>query len=572
MANANSGKTGTGSMYRIIPCLHGVCASPSEEATMKVRKTQSTKDVPETVLLPGGIEHDVYLPNESIAFPREIYLSDEDLRNLDCSSPDNFSFTHYGPPPPKQDKPTNQDFALSGHFRDDTLQPSRFSILADGISNGFGFSQRGAQLSCFAAYECLKELHQEFSGSVRTLNEGDVERFRNDLAKKINDYLHLDRDHLLTVFEAEHSEPANIASKVWHKNFKDRPEKWYGNTLLVSFLSPFGGFVVYAGDGGIVLIKGDDVAKEVMRSDPSSAISRFVSMGVSGAKFLGALVGYDEADGFVEIISVTDGLDRTYQLNDLDLMSVFSKGASLNTLRDQICNLDDRVIGEVDFDNYSIARIFLPLSEKPHTRMTGNGEAIVPVALNQNDDFQRNEPPRHEKPSVASVEKKKADRSMKLPLTPVLLGIAIGLGLSNALVLGLASMNGSETAPESTFRPEMAAADAAARMAATSARELSALQSAILRLTEAASVALQQAEAAQAELTTAETDATSASERITALTEVASAAQEQAEAAQAELATAEAAFWTERDEAERTARIAAEIAATAITQMASPRP
>ncbi|MCA9091534.1 MAG: hypothetical protein KDA90_23215, partial [Planctomycetaceae bacterium] len=92
---------------------------------------------------------------------------------------------------------------------------------------------------------------------------------------------------------------------------------------------------------------------------------------------------------------------------------------------------------------------------------------------------------------------------MKLPLTPVLLGVAIGLGLSNALVLGLASMNNSETAPESAYRPEMAAADAAARMAATSARELSVLQSTVLRLTEAANAAREQAEAAQQALTAA---------------------------------------------------------------------
>ncbi|MCA9091533.1 MAG: protein phosphatase 2C domain-containing protein [Planctomycetaceae bacterium] len=405
MSNKTSDKIGTSRMHRIIPCFHGVCASPSEEATMKVRVSGSTKGVPGVILLPGGIDHDIYLPNESITFPKEICLHEHDLRNLDCSSPDNFSFTHYGPH--KQDKPTNQDFALSGHFGDDTRHMARFAILADGISNGFSFSQRGAHLSCFAAYQCLKNLYQRLSTSNQTLNERDIERFRSDLAEKINEYFSLDREHLLSVFEAEHSAPANIASQVWHKSFKDKPEKWYGNTLLVSFLSPFGGFVVYAGDGGIVLLKGGGIIKEVMRSDPTSTISRFVSMGVTGAKFLGALVGYEETDDFVEIISATDGLDRTYQLNDLDLTSIFSSDASLSVLIDQIGNIDQRVPGEVDFDNYSIGRIFLPLASRPNDRMTGNGEAVVPVALKTPDEGADHEHQRGYEPTVASVEKKR---------------------------------------------------------------------------------------------------------------------------------------------------------------------
>ena len=356
-------------MYRLIPCFHGLCASPSAQVTNKVRKAKSTKGVEGVKLLPGGIEDDTFLHDESIPFSRKIELSAEDIRNLDCSSSSNFSFTYYGPA--KQDKPTNQDFALSGHFTDLRREISRFSILADGISNGFGFSQRGAQLSCLAAYECLKDLHEESSNFQRKLSEQDVEAFRNTLANKINEYFQDDREHLLRLYDDGHTEPPNISSKVWQNNFKNKPERWYGNTLLVSYLSPSGGFVVYAGDGGIILIKGQNppIEKKIMRSDESSAISRFVSTGISGAKFLGGLIEYEANYGFIEIISVTDGLDRTYQLNDLDLSAVFSKGASPRAVIDQIRKLEKRVSGEVDFDNYSIGRVFLSLSPQPHTRM-----------------------------------------------------------------------------------------------------------------------------------------------------------------------------------------------------------
>jgi hypothetical protein len=571
MANASKTVTKSGSLYRIIPCFHGVCASPSEEVTMALRRTLSTKGAPGAVVLPGGIEYDIYIPNESIAFPKEILLSVDDLRNLSCSNPNNFSFTHYGPPPPMQDKPTNQDFALSGCFEDDKLQPYRFSVVADGISNGYSFPQRGAQLSCFAAYECLKELYRDLSKSGRTLSEGDVDHFRQNLATKINEYLQLDRIHLLNVFEIEHSGPMSISSKVWRDNFRDKPEKWYGNTLLVSFLSPFGGFVVYAGDGGIILIKGGGVVKEVIRSDSSSVIKQFVTNGVSSGSFYGAFVECAEADGFVEFVTVTDGLDRTYQLNNVDLSSFFSKDARLEHLIDQIRNLDSR-FGQVDVDNFSIARIFLQLSTEPHTRLTGSGGAIVPVSLNRNEEVQRVGTTASEDSSVESGGKKKAVRALKLPLTTIFLGISICLGLINALVLGLAPLNNSGATSASMFRPEMAATDAAARAAAMSALELVMLQDAILILTEVANVAMSRAEAARVELATAEGDVASTEERVTELTEVANVAMSRAEAARVELATADNAFLMARNAAERMATLAAETAATAINQMVNQRP
>ena len=366
-------------MYRLIPCRHGVCASPSTAVTRALRENKSTTGIEGIILLPGGIERDVLVQDESIIFPGRISLDEDDIKNLDCLNPDNFSFTHYGPD--SQDKTTNQDFALSGHFTGRSDRIARFSILADGISNGFAFPQRGAQLSCFAAYHCLKALYGQFAGADTSLNEKNIKLFRDSLASRINRFFELDREHLLHLFEVDHREPPGIDSKVWQKYFKEKPEKWYGNTLLISFLSSFGGFVIYAGDGGIILLKGEKSPKEIIRSSESLAVDRFAMMGVKPAAFLGALIGCDPGDGFVEIISVTDGIDRTWQTNNMDLARAFSAKASLAGLMDKIAHLQDRIPGgDIDVDNYSIGRVFLPFSAAPHSRMT-SGAKSVPAKL-----------------------------------------------------------------------------------------------------------------------------------------------------------------------------------------------
>ena len=362
-------------MYRLIPCLHGVCASPSTAVTRALRENKSRTGIEGVILLPGGIERDVLVQDESIIFPSRISLDEDDIKNLDCLNPDNFSFTHYGPD--SQDKTTNQDFALSGHFTGRSDGIARFSILADGISNGFAFPQRGAQLSCFAAYHCLKALYGQFAGKDKSLNEKNIDKFRDDLTEKINQFFKLDREHLLYLFEEDDREPPHIGPKAWQKYFKEKPEKWYGNTLLISFLSSFGGFLIYAGDGGIIVLKGQKPPKEIIRSSESPAVERFAAMGVTPAAFLGALIGYDPGDGFVEVISVTDGIDRTWQTNEMDLAREFSAKASLAGLMDKIAHLQDRISGDVDVDNYSIGRVFLPLSAAPHSRMTGGAKPVL---------------------------------------------------------------------------------------------------------------------------------------------------------------------------------------------------
>ena len=365
-------------MYRLIPCRHGVCASPSTAVTRKLRENKSTTGIEGIILLPGGIKRDVLVQDESIIFPSRISLDEDDIKNLDCLNPDNFSFTHYGPD--SQDKTTNQDFALSGHFTGRSDGIARFSILADGISNGFAFPQRGAQLSCFAAYHCLKALYGEFAGKDTSLNEKNIDRFRDDLTEKINQFFKFDREHLLYLFEEDDREPPHIGPRAWQKYFKEKPENWYGNTLLISFLSSFGGFLIYAGDGGIIVLKGQKPPKEIIRSSESPAVERFAAMGVTPAAFLGALIGHDPGDGFVEIISVTDGIDRTWQKNEMDLARAFSAKASLAGLMYKIAHLQDQISGDIDVDNYSIGRVFLPFSAAPHSRMT-SGAKSVPAKL-----------------------------------------------------------------------------------------------------------------------------------------------------------------------------------------------
>ena len=516
-------------MYRLIPCLNGICASPSSSATRRIRDTNSTSGVEEVVLLPGGMEYDLLIKDEAIAYPHSASLSEDDIHNLDCSNANNFAFTHYGPS--SQDKPNNQDCALSGHFMDIDGKASRFSILADGISNGFGFPQRGAQLSCIAAYLCLKELHEEFNEINRPLNEEDVAAFRESLAKKIRLLLEDDRNHLLSYFEEYHQEPSKISSKIWRKQIKDNPEKWYGNTLLVTFLSPFGGFMVFAGDGGIVLVKGPSAPKDVFRSDASSAISRFVTLGVSRATFLGALISYEDNDDFVEVIMATDGVDRTYQLNDMDLSAPFSAEASLDDLVDQIANLKERVSGAVDEDNYSIGRVFLQLSNQKHSRLIGDSasanarpakfvdleeepEAGVTAQTSTNDERRATE-----------THKKKGRQHEYTPSTRSFWDRYWSwfkqLELSKTTSNILTKANQTEQEATAAQQQAQAAADKATELAT------------------AAETAQTQAAQAQADATAAQQEAQAVADKATELAAAAETAQTQAAQAQADVTAAQ---------------------------------
>ena len=396
-------------MYRLIPCRHGICASPSKAVTRTLRGNKSTKDIEGIVLLPGGIERDILVQDESIIFSPRISLDKDDIKNLDCSNSDNFSFTHYGPD--SQDKPTNQDFALSGHFTGRPDVVARFSILADGISNGFAFSQRGAQLSCFAAYYCLKTFYEKFAGEDRCLNEKNIEEFRSNLTSRINQFFEWDRDHLLHLFEADHREPSHIDPGIWRRYFEKEPGKWYGNTILISFLSSFGGFVVYAGDGRVILLKGEKSPKEIIRSSESSALDRFATMGVTPTAFRGALIVCDRGSGFVEIISVTDGIDRTWRTNKMDLAKEFSAEANLEDLMHKITNLQHQNLGDIDVDNYSIGRVFLLLSGEPHSRMIGSAEPAqvvetLPGSTPDDLAFTGSKPP-IEEPQIDPIVSKK---------------------------------------------------------------------------------------------------------------------------------------------------------------------
>ena len=444
-------------MYRLIPCRHGVCASPSPGVTRTFRENKSTTGIEGVILLPGGIERDVLAQDESIIFPGPISLDEDDIKNLDCLNPDNFSFTHYGPD--SQDKTTNQDFALSGYFTGRSDRIARFSILADGISNGFAFPQRGAQLSCFAAYHCLKALYEQFAGADTSLNEKNIKLFRDSLASRINRFFELDRAHLLHLFEADHREPPGIDSKVWQKYFKEKPEKWYGNTLLISFLSSFGGFVVYAGDGGIILLKGERSPKEIIRSSESLAVDRFAMMGVKPAAFLAALIGYDRGDGFVEIISVTDGIDRTWQTNEMDLAGAFSAEASLAHLMDQIAHLQDRIPGSIDVDNYSIGRVFLPLSAMPHGRMSGSAKHTQAVEISPG--FTPKDADVTGPQSPVETPRTDTPPALKKKIRPAqfLLGLTLGLVLGHGLTSGLAKMQRPDALPEVTSTENTAEAE-----------------------------------------------------------------------------------------------------------------
>ena len=370
-------------LYRVVPCTNGVCAFLTKTDLDSLTDAGIATTTEHTVLLPGGMDNDTLAPIESYLYSSSISLTDDDLNFL-SSSEESFSFTCYGPE--SLDKAVNEDFALSGQFLDDKNRIcARFSIIADGISNGFAVPQRGAQISCFATYQCLKRnWHDLWAYRSDSLGNEDVQDFRDQLTDNIRRLLNDDYRHLVD----QMVEPPHISEKVWRERFLHHPERWYGNTLIISFLSVCGGFVLFIGDGAVVLIKGDvKKAQDVIRSDDDSQISAYVTTDLTSGMISGAAITTKSDTDYVEIITATDGLDRTFSRAGRRLTDLFCAQNSTGLVIEEILGLDNRYPKHFDADNYSIARVFFESKPSRHERLAGRHagrQAFAPSAMRQN--------------------------------------------------------------------------------------------------------------------------------------------------------------------------------------------
>lgn len=341
--------------YRVSPCFHGVKLTSNDNQLLDGEEQKSSSSEP--IYLPGGNQDEEELISDAEMdwYPATVCLESDDLNILCEQSNDekigNFAFTTYGSK--DQDKESNQDFTLCGTFPEHNAS---FCVIADGISNGFAFPQRGAHLTCFASYFAIKEFLKSIS-SKSVLEESDVDNLRSELVSKINSYFKSDYEHLHNI----NITPAHINKKIWQDKFKNKIEKWYGNTLLLSVLTDIGGLCIYAGDGAILLVEihsneKSEVVKIVNESDESSALSNFITSELSQLTFKRALISKKEC--FTKVLMCTDGIERTAKQNISTVMEFIPWDSPKSELRKWLENIENEYDPDtIDLDNYSLAYI-----------------------------------------------------------------------------------------------------------------------------------------------------------------------------------------------------------------------
>lgn len=326
--------------------------------------------------------HVGYLPNNEQLYNQEKGEIDEmpslpftitksDLKNL-TSTCEAFAITDYGYA--KQNKPNNQDFALAGSIDNFT-----FSILADGVSNGFLYSQRGAHISCLCAYFEIKkfiETHQEFSHS-------NIQLLKESITSSLNKKLSEDRELILQDFANDKTGilPKKVSPTYFEKTFKNNPKKWYGNTLIISLLSPKGGLVLQVGDGAVIIYK--SYKKLVGKSSPDEVkqfsmsgkgmLANYVHIGMPTTEFISGRIGMDNVS-HCWVVSATDGVDRSSQQCNIALEHLLNdKNTAMETAQRwiNICIKRAYTNNRIDVDNYSLARIETgsrSVTKQPHKK------------------------------------------------------------------------------------------------------------------------------------------------------------------------------------------------------------
>ena len=306
--------------------------------------------------LPGGHSEDLLLDEPPLAL---VLGEDEadDLR-LDNRRPATFALaaTDFGPR--DQEKKSNEDYALSVVIEDSAERSWAFAAVADGVSTRTFWAARSSRLACLAAYQTVRQ----FILDGRSPGEDELKTLRQTLVERLRELLAADRNLLMN---RDGLSPVGWDSGLYRQHI-ERKEYWYNTTLLVSCLGPTAGFLIWAGDGGIKLVKHakpsaspfESVNKEVLRSTADLTIDTFVSLDVTADCFKTARISYGDQLSKVEVFLASDGVDRTLQMNprrNYESLSLFDPRKATRQLR-ALCTLPQH-----EPDNYSVARVTIDL-------------------------------------------------------------------------------------------------------------------------------------------------------------------------------------------------------------------
>jgi outer membrane protein OmpA-like peptidoglycan-associated protein len=340
---------------------------PCHEGLLVIKAAFEKADMPLKRLL--ELEHAWFLPKQKTSDKRlfaprlPIDLNREQLSGLlQASSSGQISLnaiaaTSYGPI--EQDKKNNEDYALSGIITSRENVSWAFAAVSDGVSTKTFWANRTSRIASLAAYQAFYRFIVEedcvFDG------ETDLEKFREYLVSHIIASLRKDQEVLNS---DSRFTPLNWKTELYEK-YKNRDEFWYNATLLCACLGPEFGIVLYAGDGGIDVVKfPDDAAspQEVipfLRSTEETKIENFVSLNVTPQNFRIARINYETDIHYpcrqIEVYLSSDGVDRTLQLNEISYQDL-----DTGSPEDAYHQLDSLAQKEKkDLDNYSLAKITL---------------------------------------------------------------------------------------------------------------------------------------------------------------------------------------------------------------------
>jgi Protein phosphatase 2C len=331
-------------------CHHGLLLAPVEaaatiEAWQQERQVLIARNLPEDMCLLGGADHDelVRLP------PLAELLSEEDVTGLwHVDGLPATAATYFGPS--DQDKLSNQDFALAGRIACKNHGDLTFVAVADGVSQRTFWPERASRLACMVAYKTLRRM-------LAGQGADNLQFLRSWLVQDLRATLERERDVLLA---------ADVVPPGWdeplYRRLMHRRELWFNSTLLIAFLGLNSGGLVYAGDGGISVLRTDRMGnteeKRPLISVENMTIETSVSMEVTEHDFMvGSL---SDVPGAVrtEILLASDGVDRTLQRQDgtgtVSSYATLARGSAMDTFHEL------QVLAECpgrEFDNFSIARI-----------------------------------------------------------------------------------------------------------------------------------------------------------------------------------------------------------------------
>ena len=283
-------------------------------------------------------------------------LEDEDLRCINYDSPQASAATVFGPP---QDKNCNQDFCLSGTIDDGSGNKLAFAAVADGVTTGSFWPQRGAQIACFSAFSALKQLWRGGLSRASELKAEHVAELRDLLAETVAERIRADRSDLLYDY---HGVPPDWDPAVFERS-AHLPNRWHTSTLLVAAVAASGGLFCFAGDGGIHVVRSrpDGSVSNIttLESTDDMKIRQFVSPEFTGADLSCGVIATEGYDN-VEIIVCTDGVDRTLSRAGMRPWDFVRGQCSNVALTNLLETLPSRYGAQADVDNYALARIAWP--------------------------------------------------------------------------------------------------------------------------------------------------------------------------------------------------------------------